>query len=53
MVAVATAAAALRRASRAEISARLTIGLPFFITHAAGAMLVNDTRNDELEETTP
>jgi uncharacterized protein YcsI (UPF0317 family) len=26
-------------------------GLPFFITHAAGAMLVTDLRNDALEET--
>jgi uncharacterized protein YcsI (UPF0317 family) len=24
--------------------------VPFFVTHAAGAMLVTDMRNDELEE---
>jgi uncharacterized protein YcsI (UPF0317 family) len=28
-------------------------GLPFFITHAAGAMLVTDLRNDALEDPTP
>ena len=33
------------------LSALQQAAIPFFITHAAGSMLVTDLRDDELEET--